>query len=205
MVFPDVHKPHKTEWLHRLPPQPAFKRQLISTKELFYGIYPKLGAYLTSLDTWLDGKGLRLQPLACSALDAAEWSHGRVLDCRELSRGWVKELDYAASTPTKFNLAAFADRLRHHDDQELVSFIVDGVSYKADVRLQFVVLPHLLNILGYDKLVYKECCKLAAEPYNWVGLFNHPPIWPLLALSKGQVPKGPEGAAEPFRSRIESV
>ena len=133
VVFPDVHKPHKTEWLHRLPPQPAFRRQVGSTKELLCGIYPKLGAYLTSLDAWLDGKGPRPQPLACSALDAAEWSHGRVLDCRELSRGWVRELDYAASTPTKFNLAAFADRLRHHDDQELVSFIVDGVSYKADV------------------------------------------------------------------------
>ena len=60
----------------------------------------------------------------------------------------MRELDYAASTPTKFILAAFVDRLCHHDDQELVSFIVDGVSYKADVPLQFVVLPHLLNILG---------------------------------------------------------
>jgi hypothetical protein len=104
-----------------------------------------------------------------------------------LEDGWVRELDYTAPTPTLLNLPAIAERLHDFDDQELVSFIVLGVSYKAELPLQFVVLPHLLNILGYDEAVYRDVCKL--EEFGWVGTFNHPPIWPCRANSKGQVPK----------------
>jgi hypothetical protein len=195
--FPDVHKAHKTDWLHRSPPQEPFRRRVGGLKELLCSIYPKLQTYIAQLDAWLSGSRCRPEPLACSALDAAEWSHGRVLDLRDLVNGWVRELDYSASTPTKFNLAAFADRLQHYDDQELVSFVVDGVSYKADLPLQFVVLPHLLNILGYDEAVYKQSCKLAGEPYCWAATYDHPPVWPLMALSKGQVAKGPQDCPDP--------
>ena len=185
--FPVVHKPHKTKWLPRKPAQPRFQREVSSLRELLCGIYPKLQVYLSQLDDWLDGKARRPSPLLISAKDAAEWSHGLVLDLRHLEDGWVRELDYTAPTPTLLNLPAIAERLHDFDDQELVSFIVLGVSYKAELPLQFVVLPHLLNILGYDEAVYRDVCKL--EEFGWVGTFNHPPIWPCRANSKGQVPK----------------
>ena len=44
-----------------------------------------------------------------------------------------------------WDLDSIWDNLKHYPDQELVSMLLQGVQYKADLDLQIVLLPHLIS------------------------------------------------------------
>ena len=139
---------------------------------------------------WLGGKAERPHMKAISALDSADWAQGRVLDLRKLSEGVVTELDYTAPIRSKFNLKAVLEAFQDYSDQEVISFWVLGVSFKAELPHQMVFNRHLLNLEGYHEQVYNDKAGLAEEPLCWVGLFQESPFFPARFNGNGQVPKG---------------
>ena len=121
-------------------------------------------------------------------LDFVEWARGKVLDLRRLKEGIVTELDYSASTPSRFNTLAIKEALVDFPDQEQVSFMVEGVSFKSEVAPQLVINRHLLNLEGYHEEVFKDVMGL--KQYGWVECFDDIPFMPVRCNGKGQVAKG---------------
>ena len=191
--FPCPHDAPVTAWLPLKVPQRKLMRKVSDLSDFFTpAAWARIKSFLEKQDSWLNGDGPRPELCAISESDWVDWARGMVLDLRRLSEGIVTELDYAAPTPTKFNTAAIAERLKDYPDQELVSFFVLGVRYKADLAHQLVFNHHLLNLKGYHEEVYADVATLADDPYGWVGLFDHPPFLPCRFNGNGQVPKGPK-------------
>lgn len=113
-----------------------------------------------------------------------------MLDLRRLKEGIVIELDYAAPIPTRFDTSAIAKALEHYPDQEAVSFMVLGVSVKAELPHQLVLNRHLLSLKGHHEQVFEDKSELAGPPYHWVGIFEESPFLPARCNGNGQVPKG---------------
>ena len=71
-------------------------------------------------------------------------------------------------------LELLREELTDWPDQELLSFLLEGVRYKADVEHQIVLLPHLVSLReGYTSLL-EEVAKYTSA--GWYGLFSHPPF-----------------------------
>ena len=189
--FPCPHDAPVTAWLPLRAPQRKLTRRVSGFADFFTpAAWAKIDSFLAKQESWLNGSGPRPEVCAINNADWAEWARGVVLDLRRLSEGIVTELDYAAPTPTNFNTAAIAERLEDYPDQELVSFFVLGVRYKADLAHQLVFNHHLLNLKGYHEEVYADVAALVEDPYGWVGLFAHAPFLPCRFNGNGQVPKG---------------
>jgi hypothetical protein len=123
--FPACHTPTKTEWLPRKPDQPKVRRQLQHVSDLFDpAAWTLISTFFHEHSQWLRGLGPRPEACAVSELHWADWARGIVLELRNLPD--VRELDYSALTPTKFNTAAIQEALAEYEDQEVVSFMVLG-------------------------------------------------------------------------------
>ena len=66
-------------------------------------------------------------------------------DLRRLHEGIIVPVDFAARVSSHLDLQYLHEQLADWPDQELVSFLVEGVQYKADVGSQIVLLPHLIS------------------------------------------------------------
>jgi hypothetical protein len=134
-------------------------------------------------------------PLALGKDAFTAQAQGIVWDLRGLSEGVIVPLDFSAPLKTHLNLPLLRELLSEWPDQELVSFLVEGVDYKADIEHQIVLLPHLISLKeGYASL-QQEVDKYANE--GWYGLFSWPPFLPFRAVPKGSVPR----KLEPDRPR----
>ena len=87
-------------------------------------------------------------------------ARGIIWDLRRLSEGIIIPLDFTKPLESHLNLKAFARELKGYPDQELLSFLLEGVRYKADVDFQIVLLPHLISLAsGYHStLVFFNPC-----------------------------------------------
>lgn len=114
-------------------------------------------------------------------------ARGIVWDLRRLSDGIITPLDFQAPIQTHFNLPYLESMLRDCPDQELVSFLLEGVQLKASLDLQIVFLPHLLSLAQGFASVEAELQKLAAK--GWYGLFSTLPFVPIRCQPQGSVPR----------------
>ena len=189
--FPAPHKADCTEWLPLKKPQPKFCKRVSSIKDVLPGragrIYDR---FQQKQEDWLAGKAVRPHMAAISELDAADFAQGRILDLRRLPEGIVTELDYSAPIPSKFNRSAIAEAFADYVDQEIVSFWVLGVAFKAELPSQMVFNRHLLCLLEACDEVFRDKAALAEEPFKWVGVFKDSPFFPARFNGNGQVPKG---------------
>lgn len=132
---------------------------------------------------------------------AAERKHNKVLAIgqdmfREPARGRVWDLrgdtpcllDYEADIDTHLHTATICEDLRDFPDQELLSFLRDGVQFKAEsVELQMCFCPHLMSLSHGVESVELELKKLAAK--GWYGLFQDIPFVPMCCQAQGSVPR----------------
>ena len=80
-------------------------------------------------------------------------------------------------------------------DKELLSFLEQGISLKADVELQLVLTPHLASFgFGMSK-VREEMLQL--EGKGWCGFFSEMPFCPCRLMPRGCVPRAIEGWLRP--------
>jgi hypothetical protein len=187
--FPEPHEPESTLWLPLKTAQPRLRRQVHHWSELLEEhSFNAFQTFLAQQASWLKGIGQRPPALAISELHFVEWARGTVLDLRHLPE--VRELDYTAHTPTKFNTGAIQAALEFYPDQEMVSFMVLGASYKAELPHQLVLNHHLMNMVGRHEEVFLEMQELTASELGWSEVFDALPFLPARVNGKGQVPKG---------------
>jgi hypothetical protein len=74
-----------------------------------------------------------------------------------------------------------------YPNQQLLSMIVEGVRYQADVELQGVFVPHLVSLpKGYTS-VRKELDRL--ERLGWYEYYARLPFWPVYSNAQGATPR----------------
>ena len=135
------------------------------------------------------------EPLALGQDAFKPQARGIVWDLRRMAEGIIVPVDFDEPVSSHLDLNYLAEALADWPDQELLSFLLDGVRYKADVDFQIVLLPHLVSLReGYVSL-QNEVDKY--EQAGWYGVFSHPPFLPFRAVPKGSVPR----KLEPTRPR----
>ena len=110
---------------------------------------------------------------------------GCVWDLRDPTR--VVPLDYAREQPTHLNLDFYRVEMEGHPDQELLSHMIHGVRFLADLEHQFVIMPHLLSLGKAFPSVQKELRRLRG--LKWVEFYCSPPFWPMRASPQGCTPR----------------
>ena len=197
LPFPTPCPVADTDWLplqsQQLPP-PGFNP--LSIADLL------MPAALAQIEVWVETQLLFLldirtngskavrtsnKPLALGQDCFTPQARGIVWDLRSLDQGKITPLDFHTPLTSHLNLELIAQELASYPDQELLSFLLEGVRYKTDLELQIVLLPHLISLRdGYDSLLdeverYKDS--------GWYGLFDHPPFLPFRCIPKGSVPR----------------
>jgi hypothetical protein len=205
LLFPEPCPPHATEWLPRAS-QPStvqgFNPRCLEdllTAESIQLIEDWMLTQLAFLEE-IKVMGSKAQrrsntPLALGQDCFVAEARGIVWDLRRLSEGIIVPVDFAAPILSHLNKDLLSQLLSSHPDQELRSFLLEGVRYKDDLDLQIVLLPHLISLRdGYDSLL-AEVHKYKQK--GWYGLFEHPPFLPFRLVPKGSVPR----KLEPDRPR----
>jgi site-specific DNA-cytosine methylase len=152
--------------------------------------------YLTDIEA--NGAAARRttnKPLALGLDMFRPEARGIVWDLRRMDEGLIEPVDFEQPIQSHLNLQQLQEELSDWPDQELLSFLLLGVRYKADIDYQIVLLPHLVSLRdGYASLL-DEVAKYTDA--GWYGLFSYPPFLPFRAVPKGSVPR----KLEPLRPR----
>ena len=130
--------------------------------------------------------------LALSQCDFVPEACGVYWDLREAHRGIVKPLDFEAPLGTHLNLDYLklqCDQgyLKHCPDQEVLSQIMLGVSYKDTLDMQIVLLPHLISYADGCVQIRDEVFGLVKE--GWYSLHTLLPFVPFRNIPRGSTPK----------------
>ena len=70
--------------------------------------------------------------------------------------GWAVPVDVSTPLKTHMNLDFLMPLIREYPDQELVSFIKLGVTYKADLEPVILLQSHLMSSLAVQDSFLKE-------------------------------------------------
>ena len=106
-------------------------------------------------------------------------ARGIVWDLRRMDEGIIQPVDFDAPLQSHFNLQQLSEELSDWPDQELGSFLLLGVRYKADIDYQVVLLPHLVSLReGYSSLMAE------VDKYREAGSL----VWSLLLSSLSPLP-----------------
>ena len=135
------------------------------------------------------------QVLALGASDFQPLARGTVWDLRRITEGIIVELDFEEPLCSHLNLEFFREQLSEYPDQELVSMLIEGASYKADLEEQVVLLPHQISFQNGMTLIQVEMEKLTKM--GFYSVFTQMPFLPIRLTPRGSVPR----ASDPARPR----
>ena len=117
------------------------------------------------------------------------FARGTYWDLRDFLEGSgpIKPLDLNEVKESHLNLPYFAEQLADYPDQELLSFLPGGVSFKADLPYQLVLMPHLISLPPGIASVQSEIRRLSEQ--GCYGIFRHFALLPCRLLPQGAVPR----------------
>ena len=81
------------------------------------------------------------------------------------------------------NLDFFAEQGESYPDQEMLSFLILGVRYKADLPVQVVLQPHLMSFLPVQGKYLEEADRFVER--GWTVLSYSIPLVPFFSASCG--------------------
>ena len=155
LVIPEPCPPPVTEWLPRsvqkAPPAdftPNCLTDLLSAEGLALMTQWLLEQLRYPADIEAHGSKARRRcndPLALGQDMFKPEARGIVWDLRRLDEGIIVPVDFDAPIESHLNLELLREELLDWPDQELLSFLLKGVRYKAEVEHQIVLLPHLVS------------------------------------------------------------
>ena len=70
--------------------------------------------------------------------------------------GWATPVDVSTPSDSHLNLGFYEEQGKGYPDQELLSFLLLGVRYKADLPVQIVLQPHLQSFLPVQEKYLAE-------------------------------------------------
>ena len=126
---------------------------------------------------------LRPPPLVLGQEAMLPWARGRVWDLTFERANCAVPLDMTLPLDSNLNLHRLRARLHGYPDQNLVSNLLEGIRFEADVELQTVLVPHLISLpMGFTS-VRNELYRL--QTLGWYKFFDHLPFWPIYVNGQG--------------------
>ena len=195
--LPAEYKPPRTQWSD-LAPQQTAPSDFHPTK-VEHLLIPSA---LEDIDQWVkrsmidlarmqmygEKAGRKYNKVLALGQDAfVPRARGIVWDLRQADKGIIVPLDFGKQIDTHWNLDYIWDNLKHYPDQELVSMLLQGVQYKADLDLQIVLLPHLISFGAGCKLIQKEVMEYAEK--GWYSIHDFLPFLPIRNIPRGSTPR----------------
>ena len=112
--------------------------------------------------------------------------------------GWATPIDISTPSASHLDLNFLGKLLEDYPDQDLASDIILGVRYKADLRAQVILQPHLLSFLPVQAKYLAEADRFVER--GWTILHDGVPCLPWRSMQCGSV----ERTLEPGRPRVTS-
>jgi site-specific DNA-cytosine methylase len=95
----------------------------------------------------------------------------------------VRPLNFDEPIDSHLNVEMLKTELADFTDQEVLSMLIEGAQFKADVEYQIVILPHLSSLPNGVESVEKELRRL--EKLGWYEFYNDLPFVPFRCLPQG--------------------
>jgi site-specific DNA-cytosine methylase len=204
LLFSDPHVPDVSDWSplpapHTLPPRPAPLGWLS-------GIVPEkrqtaadlVDAFVQQHSYWLNGKSSRRPNAVIIPESWIEWWAVEHPHEFYSTPGFAIPIDMSTPSPSHLDLDFLGQLLEGYPDQDLASDIILGVRYKADLRAQVVIQPHLLSFLPVQEKYLAEADRFVDR--GWTILHDGIPCLPWRSMQCGSV----ERTLEPGRPRVTS-
>ena len=194
MPFSPTYEPPKTAYLPRMPAQlpfvaPSCVRNAMEllTEDARKRVHTWLARILDQLRCiellQPDCELLRPQPLVLGQDAMLPWAQGRIWDLTFERAQCAVPLDMTLPIETHLNLEFLGRRLATYPDQNMLSHLLEGVRFEADVELQTVLVPHLISLPKGFASVRNELYRL--QTLGWYRFFDSLPFWPIYLNGQG--------------------
>ena len=190
VVIRDPHKPVKTAWQPLPQPKGLSKRPASQgwlsavLREHRPEAYNLVKAFKKKMTRWLAGTSERPNAVVIPGSWLEHWVFEAPHEFHS-DPGWAVPMDESRPSESHLNLAFFASEGEQHPDQELISFLMLGVRYKADLPVQIVLLPHLNSFLPAQEKYLQEADRFVER--GWTVLCSEIPTVPFFSCSCGSV------------------
>ena len=188
--IPDPHTPVATEWQPLpakldLPLRPAPQGWLTAVRpEYRRAAKDRVGAFQKKLTLWMGGEAERPDATVIPGSWLEYWVfqsphefHSRPV--------YATPVDMANPSKSHLNLCFYQDQGEQYPDQELLSFLVLGVRYKADIPIQIVLQPHLQSFLPVQDKYLDEAARFILR--GWTVQSQQLLIVPFFSSACGSV------------------
>lgn len=200
LSYPSIPAPWAKPWIPRMPKQPMARldRCVRHTADLMPRItwrrvegwlHRTLDDLICIRDNGTECERRRPSVLVVGQSELHPWARGIIWDLRACPAACATPLDFHEPLEHTLNVTYFKQRLANYPNQELLSFIVEGMRPWADVELQTVLVPHLLSLANGFQSVVKEIKRMSSPELNWYSLHSDFPFWPIYSLGEGCVPR----------------
>lgn len=202
LEMPGEYEPPTTEWL------PRKQQQSVNADFQPRGLHDLVApAGRRKLDRWIEcalqdlvrmksmGRAAGRQFNEVCVLtqeDMYPEARGVFWDLREADGSGVVPVDFQKPLETHLNLEYMRWQceqgyLQNYPDQELVSQLMLGVSYKDELDMQIVLLPHLISFADGCKQIQADVEELASQ--GWYSLHKLLPYVPFRNIPRGSTLK----------------
>ena len=190
LLITDPHVPIDTEWQplpdrSPLQPRPAPQGWLSAVRPMFRkAAADVVDAFRGNMSRWLAGESDRPEAVVIPGLWLEHWVFEGPHEF--VSRpGWATPIDLSTPSESHLNLDFLAEQGIGHPDQELISFLILGVRYKADLPTQIVLQPHLKSFLRVQDKFLLEAGKFVER--GWTIVSDSLPMVPYFLTACGSV------------------
>ena len=202
LLHSDPHKPLDTDWVP-LPPDPNLQPRR-APKGWLSGVWPSrrqearglVSDFMRDMTLWLLGTcATRPQMVVIPESWFMPWTFEALYEFHS-QPGWAVPVQVHKPLDTHLNLEFLRRFISDYPDQELASFLILGVRYKADLAHQVVLLPHLQSFLPMQDKYLKQA-DLRLET-GWMVAYDAVPSIPWRTAMNGAVAR----RLEPDKPRI---
>ena len=174
LLFQDPHAAIETVWA-ALPVQPSLSKRpapqgwLSGIRRPFRLHAASLvDAFQCKLTKWMQGKAERPVPVVIPGLWLKHWLFECPHDFKS-DPGFAVPIRLDKPLPTHLNLQFFEEWGSDYPDQELISHLILGVRYKADLPVQIVLQPHLQSFIPVQGKFLKEADRFLERGWSDVA------------------------------------
>ena len=188
--LPDPHEHVETEWQPlpepaELPTRPAPQGWLSAVRPKYRKeTAHRVRAFAKKMMNWLAGSSERPHLVVIPGSWLEFWVHKMPHDFHS-QPGSAIPVDISKASATHLNLNFYMQQGEGYPDQELLSFLFLGVRYKADLRVQIVLQPHLKSFLPVQEKFLLESDRFLMR--GWSVCLESIPIVPYFCATCGSV------------------
>ena len=161
LEIPDPHVAVDTEWQplpsrKELPVRPAPLGWLSAVRPKFrQAARDRVFSFQKKLTLWLDGESERPRAVVTPGSWLEHWVFEAPHEFHS-NPGFATPIDVSTPSESHLNLEFYAEQGEGYPDQELLSFLLLGARYKADLPVQIVLQPHLQSFLPVQEKYLAE-------------------------------------------------